>query len=147
METEPASKISCICIYLCLYSTLLDLSGFFSFLILYIVGRTSWTEISRSQGRYLHTELHKHRINAHRHPCLEWDSNPRSQCSSHCIMHQTARPPLSPSYIYFIQIMDNVQRKMSRNNTRRLESHSLVTLWALQRLQQLSWLENILDRK
>jgi hypothetical protein len=24
----------------------------------------------------------KHRINAHRHPCLEWDSNPRSQCSS-----------------------------------------------------------------
>jgi hypothetical protein len=22
---------------------------------------------------------HKHTINAHRHPCLEWDSNPRSQ--------------------------------------------------------------------
>jgi hypothetical protein len=22
------------------------------------------------------------RINANRHPCLEWDSNPRSQCSS-----------------------------------------------------------------
>jgi hypothetical protein len=34
--------------------------------------------ISPSQGRYLHTEPYKHRINAHRHPCLEWDSNPRS---------------------------------------------------------------------
>jgi hypothetical protein len=30
--------------------------------------------ISPSQGRYLHTEQHKRRINAHRHPCLEWDS-------------------------------------------------------------------------
>jgi hypothetical protein len=38
--------------------------------------------ISLSQGRYLHTEQHKHRINAHRHPCLDWDSNTRSQCSS-----------------------------------------------------------------
>jgi hypothetical protein len=38
--------------------------------------------ISPSQGHYLHTEQHKHRRNAHRHPCLEWDSNPRSQCSS-----------------------------------------------------------------
>jgi hypothetical protein len=25
---------------------------------------------------------HKHRINADRRPCLEWDSNPRSQCLS-----------------------------------------------------------------
>jgi hypothetical protein len=38
--------------------------------------------ISPSQGRYLHRGQHKHRINAHRHPCLKWDSNPRSQCSS-----------------------------------------------------------------
>jgi hypothetical protein len=35
-------------------------------------------EISPSQGRY----LHKHRINVDKHPCLEWDSNPRSQWSS-----------------------------------------------------------------
>jgi hypothetical protein len=34
--------------------------------------------ISRLQGRYLHTEQHKHR----RHPCLESESNPRSQRSS-----------------------------------------------------------------
>jgi hypothetical protein len=32
--------------------------------------------IGPSQGRYLYTEQHKHRINAHRHPYLEWDSNP-----------------------------------------------------------------------
>jgi hypothetical protein len=38
--------------------------------------------ISPSQGLYLYTEQHKHRINAHRHPCLEWDLNPRSQRSS-----------------------------------------------------------------
>jgi 2-C-methyl-D-erythritol 4-phosphate cytidylyltransferase/2-C-methyl-D-erythritol 2,4-cyclodiphosphate synthase len=28
------------------------------------------------------TEQHKHRINAYRHPCLEWNSNPQPQCSS-----------------------------------------------------------------
>jgi hypothetical protein len=38
--------------------------------------------ISPLQGRYLHTEQHKNRINAHRHPCLEWVSNPRSHCLS-----------------------------------------------------------------
>jgi hypothetical protein len=38
--------------------------------------------ISWSQDRYLHTEQHKHRIRTHRHPCLEWNSNPRPQCSS-----------------------------------------------------------------
>jgi hypothetical protein len=34
--------------------------------------------ISPSQERCLYT----HRINAGKHPCLEWDSNPWSQCSS-----------------------------------------------------------------
>jgi hypothetical protein len=39
--------------------------------------------ISPLQGRYLHTEQHTHRKNAHnRHSCLEWDSNSRSQRSS-----------------------------------------------------------------
>jgi hypothetical protein len=37
--------------------------------------------ISPWQGRYLHTEQQKHRITAHRQPCLEWNSNPRSQRS------------------------------------------------------------------
>jgi hypothetical protein len=36
--------------------------------------------INPSQGRYLHTGHHKHKINAHKHSCLKWDSNPRSQC-------------------------------------------------------------------
>jgi hypothetical protein len=34
--------------------------------------------ISPSQGRYLHTGQHKHRINADRYLCLKWDSNRRS---------------------------------------------------------------------
>jgi hypothetical protein len=38
--------------------------------------------IGTSQGLYLHKAQRKHRIrvNTHRHPCLEWDSNPRSHC-------------------------------------------------------------------
>jgi hypothetical protein len=32
--------------------------------------------ISQSQRRYLNTRQHKHRINTHRHRCLEWDSSP-----------------------------------------------------------------------
>jgi hypothetical protein len=56
-----------------------------------------------SQGRYLHTEQHKHRINAHRHSCLEWDSNPPSQRSSELrqFMPYTARPLWSHSSTLF----------------------------------------------
>jgi hypothetical protein len=32
-------------------------------------------EMSPSQGRYLHTGQHRHRVNAYRHPCLKWDLN------------------------------------------------------------------------
>jgi hypothetical protein len=81
-------------IYLWLYSSLLYLSRLFSLLILYTLDRTPWTGISLSEGRYLHTEQHKYRINAHRHPCFVWDSNPRSQRSSERrqFIPQTARP-------------------------------------------------------
>jgi hypothetical protein len=50
--------------------------------------------ISPTQGRYLHTEQHKHRINADKHPSLEWDSNQWPQRSSERrhLMPQTARP-------------------------------------------------------
>jgi hypothetical protein len=68
-------------VYLWFYSPLLGLGPFFSFLIFYTVGNL-WGRISPSQGCYLHTEQHKHRINTNRYPCLEWDSNPRSQRSS-----------------------------------------------------------------
>jgi hypothetical protein len=48
-------------------TALIDLDCFFSFLIhsqsVGLLGRG----ISPSQGRYLHTERHKHRINAHKH--------------------------------------------------------------------------------
>jgi hypothetical protein len=41
--------------------------------------------IGPSQGRYLNTVQHKHRINAYthnKHPCHEWDWNPRSRLPS-----------------------------------------------------------------
>jgi hypothetical protein len=55
---------------------------FFDFVIFFtqsvgLLGRG----ISPSQGRYLHTEQHKQEKRAHRHPCFELDSNPRSQLS------------------------------------------------------------------
>jgi hypothetical protein len=63
-------------IYLSIYGCtvlLLDLGRFSSFFI-----------YTQSAGllasRHIHTGQHKNRINAH--PCLEWDSNPRSQSSS-----------------------------------------------------------------
>jgi hypothetical protein len=63
-------------------TALVDLGRFFTFLIyaesLGLLGRG----ISPSQGHYLYTEHHTHRINASRHPCLEWDSNQRSLSSS-----------------------------------------------------------------
>jgi hypothetical protein len=43
------------------------------------VGLLGWG-ISPKQGRYLHRTTH--RINADKHPCLERDSNPRSQSYS-----------------------------------------------------------------
>jgi hypothetical protein len=70
-------------IYLSIYGStaLVDFHRFFTVLIYKSVGLFG-RGISRSQRRNLFTEGHKHRMNAHRHPCLEWDSNPRSQCSS-----------------------------------------------------------------
>jgi hypothetical protein len=55
----------------------------FSSLIFYTVGSTPWAgDQSIARPLPAHTGQHKHRINAHRHPCLKWDSNPRSQCLS-----------------------------------------------------------------
>jgi hypothetical protein len=53
-----------------------------------------WRGISPSQCCYLHTGHHEHRIKAHRHPCLQWDSKPRSQCLSRrrLFMPQAVRP-------------------------------------------------------
>jgi hypothetical protein len=71
-------------IYLSIYGSTVhvDLGRFSSFLIYTQSVGLLRRGISLSQGRHLQTEQHKHRINTHRHPCLEWDSNPQSQCSS-----------------------------------------------------------------
>jgi hypothetical protein len=74
------SFISKSFVYLIYGSTaLVDLGCFFSFLNytqpVGFLGRGT----SLSQGHYARTEQHKHRINVRRHPCFEWDSNPRFQ--------------------------------------------------------------------
>jgi hypothetical protein len=74
----------------------------FSFLILYTVGRTPWMGV-QPVARPLSTQREqKHRINAHRHPQLEWDSNPRAQClcGRRRFMPHTARP-LWAEYVYY----------------------------------------------
>jgi hypothetical protein len=63
---------------ICGSTALVYLDGLFSFLTHTLLGR----EMRRSEGRYLHTEWHQHGINAHRLPCLGWDSTPLSQCSN-----------------------------------------------------------------
>jgi hypothetical protein len=79
---------------ICGSTALVDLGRFFRFLIYTQPVGLLARGISPSQGRYLHTEQHKHIINAHRHLCLEWDSNPRSQCSNErrWFMPSIARP-------------------------------------------------------
>jgi hypothetical protein len=58
---------------------------------------------ARHKALYLYTERQKRRINAHRHPCLEWDSNPLLQCSSggRLFMPYTARPLWSAFYVMY----------------------------------------------
>jgi hypothetical protein len=51
---------------------------------LYIVGRTPWTgdqAVARPLPEHRTTQTQNERIQC-RHPSLEWDWNPRSQCSS-----------------------------------------------------------------
>jgi hypothetical protein len=70
-----------ISIYLWLYSPC-GPWPLFQFLNLHTVGRTPWTGKSSSREAATYTQNNTNRINAYRHPCLVWDSNPRSQCSS-----------------------------------------------------------------
>jgi hypothetical protein len=76
---QPTYLPTYLPIYVWLYSPLLDLGRFFSFLILYAVGRTPWTgdqPIARPLPTHRTTQTQK----KSRHPCLKWDSNPQSQC-------------------------------------------------------------------
>jgi hypothetical protein len=54
-----------------------------------------WRGIRPSQGLYLYTEQHKQNKRTHRHPCLEWDSDPRFWVPSERrqYMPQTTRLP------------------------------------------------------
>jgi hypothetical protein len=63
-----------------LYSPSLGLTRFFSFFILYTAERTLW-KVDQPVARPLPTHRRTHTQNKrtqYRHPCLEWDSNPRS---------------------------------------------------------------------
>jgi hypothetical protein len=76
-------------------TAVLDPGRFFSFLILYTVGRTPWTgdqPIARPLPTHRTTQTQNKRTQ-YRHPCLEWDSNTGSQRSSERrqFMPQTAR--------------------------------------------------------
>jgi hypothetical protein len=67
-----------------LYSPLLGLGLFLSFLILYTVGRTLWMgdqPVARPLPTHRTTQTHNKRTQ-YSHPCLGWDLNPRSQRSS-----------------------------------------------------------------
>jgi hypothetical protein len=67
----------------------------FQFTNLYTVGRNPWTgdqPVARPLPTHKTTQTQNKRI--HRHPCLNWDSSPRSQRSNERrqFMPQTARP-------------------------------------------------------
>jgi hypothetical protein len=47
--------------------------------------------ISPLQGRYLHKEQYKQRMNANRHPCIEFDLNTRYHRSSEKTVHALDR--------------------------------------------------------
>jgi hypothetical protein len=91
-NTRLASRSPCILLWI--YSPLLNLDRFFSLLILHTVGRTPWTgdqPVARPLATLRTTQTQDKRTQT---PCLEWDSNPRSQRSSEWrqFMPQTARP-------------------------------------------------------
>jgi hypothetical protein len=83
----------CDSIYLSIYGSaaLADRGRFFILLMnTQLIGSTPWTG-----GQPVARPLPTHRINAHRHPCLNWDSSPRSQRSRWCrrFMPGTSRKP------------------------------------------------------
>jgi hypothetical protein len=88
---RPRNHLSELCNYLSVYlSIYLSMAlqplwtlAAFQFLNLYTVGRTPWTgdqPVSRSLPTHTTTQTRNKRT--YRHPCLEWDPNPRSQRSS-----------------------------------------------------------------
>lgn len=54
------------------------------------------------------TGQHKHRVNVHRHPCLEYDSNPRFQCLTgrRNLMPRVARPQWTACFAFYVRTDD-----------------------------------------
>jgi hypothetical protein len=74
---------TCLPISLWLYSLFVGPWPLFSFLVYYIVHRTSWSgDPPVSRPILAHTGQHEHRINAHVYSYLKRDSNLWSQCLS-----------------------------------------------------------------
>jgi hypothetical protein len=92
-------------------TALVELNRLFSFVILYTVGRTPWAG-DQPDAR----PLPAHRINAHRHTCLEWDSNSRSQHSSERrqFMPHTARPATVIGFLSTLSQLVSSASKRSR---------------------------------
>jgi hypothetical protein len=92
MEFHLRMKLKCVCVCLtvCLWLCSPFVGPWPPFLFLNPIP-IGWTPL---QGHYLHIDQHKHRINAHRHLCFEWYSNPWSQRSSERrqFIPETARP-------------------------------------------------------
>jgi hypothetical protein len=80
----------------------------FSFLILYTGGKDSLD--GGSARRKAATCTQNNRINAHRHPCLEWDTNPRSQGSSggRRFTTQTARPLIGNFHLRHTEYVSDI---------------------------------------
>jgi hypothetical protein len=84
IHSKIVGPILLLLLLLWLYSPLLGLGLFFSFLIIYTDGRTPWTSdqpVARPLPTHTTTQT-QNKGTQYRHPCLEWDSNPRSQRSS-----------------------------------------------------------------
>jgi hypothetical protein len=69
----------CLSVYLSICGPFVVPCPLFNFLILCAVGKTPWRG-DQPVARPLPTTTQT-RISSHRHPYLEWDSNPRSKCS------------------------------------------------------------------
>jgi hypothetical protein len=67
--------------------------------ILQTVGRIPWTGDQPCRQAAAYAGQHKQRRNANRHPCHEWDSNPRSQCLSGCFLLKFVTVLISFSFI------------------------------------------------
>jgi hypothetical protein len=97
--------------------------------------------IGPTQGLYLHRTTQTQR-NADTHPCLEWDSNPRFQCSSgqRQYVTQTARP--LGSALMFYEVTKFIEQSPSWEANSHSASQVLRFLWnqmVRYHVQIISW--------